>query len=257
MREKLTMSLVKKLGILATSLVTTCWSPLTSAQTTVYTGYDIGGGENSRLASFANATAARNSFLGGLVGVGTESFEAIGVGTSGPLAVNFGVAGTATLNGNGNVQSTAPGATNGFGRYATEGNNFWQSNSSFSIAFSDPIAAFGFMGIDIGDFNGQVTVSTSGGLNQVFNVGNPTNTPGGGVLFWGLISTIDTFTGITFGNTSSGVDSFAFDQMTIGSRQQITTAVPEPETYALMLAGLGLMSAVARRRTKSKSPTLT
>lgn len=31
----------------------------------------------------------------------------------------------------------------------------------------------------------------------------------------------------------------------------IPTAVPEPETYALMLAGLGLMGAVVRRR-KSK-----
>ena len=32
----------------------------------------------------------------------------------------------------------------------------------------------------------------------------------------------------------------------------VTTAVPEPETYAMMLAGLGLMGAIARRR-KSKT----
>jgi hypothetical protein len=32
----------------------------------------------------------------------------------------------------------------------------------------------------------------------------------------------------------------------------ITSAVPEPESYAMMLAGLGLMASIARRR-KSKS----
>ena len=33
--------------------------------------------------------------------------------------------------------------------------------------------------------------------------------------------------------------------------QTITAAVPEPETYALMLAGLGLMGFIARRRRKA------
>jgi hypothetical protein len=31
------------------------------------------------------------------------------------------------------------------------------------------------------------------------------------------------------------------------------TAVPEPESYAMLLAGLGLMGVIARRRNKSKA----
>jgi len=40
-----------------------------------------------------------------------------------------------------------------------------------------------------------------------------------------------------------------------GSQVSITsvTAVPEPETYAMMLAGLGLMGAIARRRKQKQS----
>jgi PEP-CTERM motif len=42
--------------------------------------------------------------------------------------------------------------------------------------------------------------------------------------------------------------------MTSHSQDQIymVSSVPEPETYGMMLAGLGLMGAIARRRTKAK-----
>lgn len=40
-----------------------------------------------------------------------------------------------------------------------------------------------------------------------------------------------------------------------GDHIRVTTAIPEPQTYALLLAGLGVMTLVARRRKAQSSPT--
>ncbi|MBT1062190.1 PEP-CTERM sorting domain-containing protein [Bowmanella sp. Y26] len=238
-------------------LIATAFIALTSlniqAAPITFFGEDLGLGESTALNVFPNATTAESSFLSYLSGVGTEDFESFSNGTSAPLALDFDVAGTATLGGGGSVQSAPVGSTNGYGRYGTSGTNYWQASStSFTIGFSAPIAAFGFYGIDIGDFNGQVVINVtySDTTTESFNIGNSINTSGGGVLFWGLINQTKTFTNLSFSNTS-GNDSFAFDDMTIGSVEQIRDTNPIPVPASILLFALGLSCLVNRRRKQS------
>lgn len=51
-------------------------------------------------------------------------------------------------------------------------------------------------------------------------------------------------------NTAAAGNDFAIDDVFLGTTSTVTP-VPEPETYALMLAGLGIVGAIARRRRRA------
>ena len=218
-------------------------------------GEDLNSSATVPLAATPNSNAAQTAFLSSLVGVGTETFEGFATNTPAPLLLLFGAAGNATLSGGGGVISTvAPGSTNGFGRYAISGSNFWEVNAggggNFLVTFTNPVAAFGFFGVDIGDFGGTLTLTLANGLSTVVNVPNSVGANGsidGSVLYFGIIGTTaaDQFTSVAFNTTIGQGDIFAFDNMTIGSLEQVR--IPEPGTLALLgiaLAGIGL----SRRR---------
>lgn len=219
----------------------------------IFTGIDSNGSESTQ-ATIVNSGAAETSFKAGLVGVGTQNFEGYSAGANAAVVspISFGAAGSATLAGSGTVEANGTGATNGFGRYSVPGGTkYWETDAgsgNFEITFSDELAAFGFYGIDLGDFSGTLKLELYNAGNALISSQNITTaTTGGAVLYYGLIAAnaSEEFKRVRFVSTAGSGDFFAFDSFTIGTREQVK--VPEPATLALVataLLGLGL----SRRR---------
>ena len=93
------------------------------------------------------------------------------------------------------------------------------------------------------DVENTLTVTSTVGAAQTFNAGSfglPTTGDQSFSRYVQFVATAGQITGLSFNNMPSR-DAFEVSNFTI-------TPVPEPETYALMLAGLGAMAMFARRR---------
>ena len=231
---------------------------------TTFNGVDANGAETV-LALTPNAAAAEAAFKNNLIGTGTETFESQTTGAGVPLSLNFGIAGTATLNGgSGIVASNAAGSTNGAGRYSVPGGTkFWQVSAgganTFVVNFSQDVAAFGFYGIDIGDFQGTLSLEFLNGVGGVIGSKLVTtaaeNLANASVLYFGALADSDAelFRGVRFVTTGGTGDVFAFDSFTIGAKEQVVVPPPVPNPVSapgtLALAALGLLGAgLVRRR---------
>jgi hypothetical protein len=217
------------------------WCTSALAVPVTFFGEDLGIDEFTRLDDHPNADAARDDFFSHLVGVTTEDFESFPGGMGAPLAVDFGIAGTATLEGAGMVNEV-PTGTNFTGRYPISGDKYWESGASFSILFTEEISAFGFYGVDIGDFDGQVTLTYTNGTTNTINIGNTIGAPGGSVLYFGFYDLEQSFVSIEFGNTEPGADFFGFDDFTIATINQIDPPDPvdPPDWTVPALSGTAL-----------------
>lgn len=221
----------------------------------IFFGEDLNNSASVPLSSTPNATQAENQFLNVLSGVGTEDFEGYANGLGAPLGLSFPGAGNATLTGgSGSIASATPGTTNGAGRYGTSGSNFFEVSAggagNFVVDFSSNVAAFGFYGIDIGDFGGQLQIQLNDTANTLITVNNTVGSGGstdGSVLFFGIVAENpdEEFTQASFLTSTGGGDVFAFDDMTIGSQQQV---ISEPATLATL--GIGMAGLTIFRRAR-------
>ena len=155
------------------------------------------------------------------------------------------------------------GPTDGSGRYSVgAGTNKAliadAGTGNFTIRFNQAVAAFGFNGIDVGDFGGLLTVqlldqngnALDGAVASVNNSTGPTAS--GALLYFGLVSDVD-FWGVNFLMTGSdGADTFGFDNFTMANRRQLSDVpggdVPEPTSMLLALAALAATAAARRSR---------
>jgi hypothetical protein len=122
-----------------------------------------------------------------------------------------------------------------------------------SVTFSDASDG-GILGAKLGAIPSLATIEVCAASLLTGPSSNQTPNCSGGGNGGILGGSSDTF---TLGLTNSGgwgssvtIDPVGFKYQTAGESYEFTTvtAVPESETYAMMLAGLGLMGTIARRR---------
>ena len=226
----------------------------------LYFGEDLNfnGTENTRprLTTTPNATAAENAFLSRFDNVGTATFDNLALGTSSDLDLFFEGAATATLSGSGKVSDSTEN-----GLHSISGDKFWLTaagkNDGFRVDFDDAVAGFGFFATDIGDVGAtvQIELGLANGGTQVIDFPHQTTSgQSGSVLYQGIIAENEDelFTSVRFSTKNGGNDGFGFDNLTVGSFNQLdddTVSTPEP---GLMLgfALLGLVGAKAKRKQK-------
>lgn len=215
---------------------------------------------------FAVATVQAQVIYNDNIPDGTAQFDAV-VAAAGGTVVTDSLSGLS-----GGTAWSRPGytitSTNGYYRYIDP----WYLNSGEAIGidptyddahlsgltftFDAPINAFG---LEIGDwatccFPSALYISFDGGATRQVAVANTDfDNPGysdGYRNFVGAIDTTNTFTTITFYGDGDGEylvagGTIRYATLDIGS---IPNPVPEPETYGMLLAGLGIMGFVIRRR---------
>jgi hypothetical protein len=193
------------------------------------------GGVNSAHAvpTFFTNESAFNTAIGG-ASLNLESFESPFV--DGTPSVAFA---DLVVTGDQNLMRVNPvaQATDGTGTIGMVDFNF---NGNFvTFTFNSPINAFSLDVLNANDFGsgGNLILSNNNGASQALYGGLlPTNFNS----YSALIDNATSFTSVAVNTTLTG-DGLQFDRLGFGLVDFSPASVPEPETFLLMLAGLGLI----------------
>ncbi len=133
-------------------------------------------------------------------------------------------------------------AVNGTSYVQGQVGGFSDGTSSFTIQFDAPISAFG------ADFS---NLNDLPGITRIV-VGSTTLSPGS-VNFFGFTSTT-AFSTVQFVSSNPGgpnsIDNFGLDNLSF-TAPQVGGAVPEPATWAMLIAGFAMVGTSLRRRRAS------
>jgi hypothetical protein len=219
-----------------------------SAASVVFSGQDDGAPVGG---PFVNSAAAEAAFMAAAAAFGTvatETFEGATVGTLSPLVLADLTIETAAPNyglGFSGVNDTTFGELYGFN--TTAGGSKWYGFPDFidtdaTITFDRPTNSLGFWITGIQSaFTASLSVELLDGSQEVFAL--PINT-NGGAQFFGVVSDVAFRKVLALQASNPGVaDLFGIDDISYNAG-----VIPEPATWAMMIAGFGLVGAAARRR---------
>ncbi len=162
--------------------------------------------------------------------------------------------------GTGTVQkATASGANKGFtnsGTYPTDGVQgiSINSDSTLSISFSNPLAAFGYFGTDLGDNGNVLTMNfyRQGILISTYPIPVNVNSFNSSEYFFGFIADNPSqyFDRVDFvSSIASNGDAIGIDQIKIGTSAQVVP-VPEPASILGTLLFGGSMMVMKRKQSQ-------